>query len=418
MKRKTLIASGIAVAVVLALGGGYAYSAASNRPLVGVATVATAPLSVTVSASGKLVPAHTSGVYPPVVGTLASVLVRDGDTVKAGQVLARMDTGALKLALAQAKAAYAAALAQSETVNNAVPTSSERAAANNVLSAARSQADTASKNYADYLADYNAASTAADKDTMRPTLRTLKSARSTANAAVKTAQASINRLTRTGQVSRARAAASQSISATADALAQARRNLAHADLAAPFDGTVTFNGTVEAGAGVTSGVAVFTVLDPKRMEFEAAVNETDIASVLTGQAAVLTLDAFTDPFAGKVTAVQASPQLTSTGGVAFGVRVEFATGSARLFQGMSGSVDIEVQSIPSALVVPIESVMTKGTTKSVFVLDAAGVVHAHTVTIGASTDTSAQVLSGVSVGEQVVTTGASALSEGQQVRTK
>jgi HlyD family secretion protein len=417
MKRKTLIAAGIAAAVVLALGGGYAYSAASNRPLVGVATVGTAPLSVTVSASGKLVPAHTSGVYPPAVGTLASVLVHDGDTVKADQILARVDTGPLRLALAQARAAYAAALAQSETVNNAVPSDSERSAANYALSAARSQADTAAKNYADYLADYNAASPA-DKDTMRPTLRTLKSARSTANAAVKTAQAGINRLTRAGQVSKARAAANQSITAAAEALARAQRNLAHADLTAPFDGTVTFNGTVEAGAGVTTGVAVFTVVDPKRMEFEAAVNETDIAGVLTGQAAVITLDAFTDPFTGKVTQVQASPQLTSTGGVAFGVRVAFTTGSARLFQGMSGSADIEVQSIPNAVVVPIESVMTKGTTKSVFVLDAADVVRSRTVTIGASTDTAAQVLSGVSVGERVVTTGASALSDGQQVRTK
>ena len=81
MKRRTIIASGIAAAVVVALGGGYAWSAANSRPLVGVATASVAPLTVTVSASGSLVPAHSAGVYAPAAGTLASVKVHDGDTV-------------------------------------------------------------------------------------------------------------------------------------------------------------------------------------------------------------------------------------------------------------------------------------------------------------------------------------------------
>ena len=34
MKRKTMVATGIAAAVVLALGGGYAYSAANSRPAI------------------------------------------------------------------------------------------------------------------------------------------------------------------------------------------------------------------------------------------------------------------------------------------------------------------------------------------------------------------------------------------------
>lgn len=417
MKRKTIVAAGVAAAVVLALGGGLAYSASSNRALVGVTSVTTQPLSVSVSASGKLVPAHRLGVYPPTSGTLATVEVRSGDAVKDGDVLARMDTAPLKLAVAQAKAAYAAALAQSETVNNSVPSGTERSAANDALSAARSQADTAAKNYADYLDDYNAAPPD-QQATMLPTLRTLKSARTSANAAVKTAKAAITRLSRAAQVGKARSAASQSISAASQALKQAEQNLAQASLKAPFDGTVTFADSVEAGAGVNKGVAVFTVVDPKRMEFEAAVNETDIASVFVDQPATVTLDAFTEGFTGKVTQVQAAPQLTSTGGVAFAVRVAITSGSARLFQGMSGSADIVVQAIPEALVVPIESVVTKGTTKSVFVLDAGGVVHSRPVTIGAATDTVAQVLSGLSSGEQVVTTGASSLSDGQQVRTK
>ncbi|MBN9105317.1 MAG: efflux RND transporter periplasmic adaptor subunit [Propionibacteriaceae bacterium] len=417
MKRKTIVATGIAAAVVLALGGGYAWSAANNRPLVGVAQAAVAPLSVTVSASGSLVAAHSGGVYAPAAGTLASVKVHDGDTVAAGDVLAVLDTGSLKLAVAQARAAHSAALAQQAAVNNGVPTAVDRSAANAALSAARSQVSTAQKNYAAYLDDYNDA-TPDQQGGMRSTLRTLKTAKTTADAALKAAQSSLSQLSVAGRVGLARTAAAQSVTATSMALAKAQANLAAADLTAPFAGTVTVHGTVEAGAGVTPGVPVFTVVDPTRMEFEAQVAETDIAGVQKYQAATVTLDAFTDTFAGKVTRVQATPVTTTTGTVAFPVRISLDAGKARLFQGMSGSADIEVKSIPDALVVPVEAVLSSGDANTVFVLGADQVVHSRTVTVGASTDTSAQLLSGITAGETVVTTGASALTDGQTVRTK
>ncbi len=417
MKRKTIVATGIAAAVVVALGGGYAYSAATNRPLVGTSQAAVAPLSVTVSASGSLVAAHSAGVYPPAAGTLASVKVHDGDQVKAGDTLAVMAKGTLQLAVAQAKAAHTAAQAQLEAVNNGVPRAIDRSAANAALSAARSQVSTAKKNYAAYLDDYRNASPD-EQDAMRSTLRTLNTARSTANAALKAAEASLDQLSVAGRVALARTAANQSVSATAKALSIAEDNLAGATLTAPFDGTVVIHGTVEKGAGLTPGVAPFTVVDPSRMEFEAQVNETDISTVEKAQTATVTLDAFDNPFTGKVTRVQASPVTTSTGTIAFPVRVSLTAGQDRLFQGMSGSADIEVKSIPDALTVPIEAVLTNGDSKTVFVLGADGVAHARAVTIGASTDTAAQVLTGLSAGDQVVTTGASALSDGQRVRTK
>jgi HlyD family secretion protein len=416
MKRKTLLATGIATAVVLALGGGYAYSAANNRPLVGVATATVAPLSVTVSASGALVAAHTAGVYPPTAGTLASVQVHDGDTVEAGAVLAVMASGPLRLAVAQARAAHTAALAQEQAVNDGVPSAIERSAASAALSAARSQVATARKNYAAFLADYRDAG-ADERHQLRPTLRTLKSARASAEAALKAAQAGLARISVAGRVSLARAAARQSVTATAKALSLAEKHLTARELTAPFAGTVTVTGTVEKGSAATPGVALFTVVDHTRMEFEAQVNETDIATIAKGQPATVTLDAFTDAFTGTVTRVQASPVTTGTGSIAFPVRVSLDAGQARLFRGMSGSAEFEVQSIPDALTVPVEAVLSQSSARTVFLLGADDVVHARQVTIGASNDTVAQVLRGLSRGDRVVTTGASGLSDGQRVRT-
>lgn len=417
MKRRPVIIIGITAAVALAIGGGVAYSASANRPIVGVTTVGTGSLTVSVSASGTVVPAHNVGVYPPASGTLADVAVSDGASVKAGDLLATLDTAPLSLAVAQAKAAYSAALAQRASIETAVPTGSERSAAAGALSAARAQASTAAKNYADYRAAYDTAPPD-QQATMLAQLRTLKSARTTANAAVTSAKAAITKLSRSAQVGTARSAAVQAISAAKKALQLAEQNLAGARLTAPFGGIVAFPGTVEPGSGVTAGVAVFTIVDPQRMEFQAAVNQTDIAGVQAGQAAQVTLDAFDTPFAAKVLSVQALPRTTSTGGVAFDTRISLEAGSSRLFQGMSGSADITVKSLNNVVLVPVESVLTQGSTSTVFVMDAQGVVQARTVQIGASNDTAVQVLSGVSSGDQVVTTGAAALHDGQSVRTK
>jgi len=413
MKRKTIVATSIGAAVVLALGGGYAYSASNNQPVVGVAQAAIAPLNVTVSASGSLVAAHSAGVYPPASGTVAKVLVADGDTVKAGDTLAEMATGPLRLAVFQARAALSAARAQGEAVSNGVPGAIDRSAASAALSAARSQVSTAKKNYASFRADYDP-----NDASQRATLRTLNTARTQASAALQAAKAALNRLSVASRVSLARTAASQGVTAASRALTLAEANLDKATLAAPFDGIVTIHGTVEKGSGLTPGVAAFTIVDPTRMEFEAAVNETDIADVAKGQPATVTLDAYAEGFTGKVVRVQASPETTSTGSVAFPVRISLESGQSRLFQGMSGSADIAVKSIPDALTVPVEAVLTKGATKSVYVLGSDNVVHARTVTVGASTDISAQILSGLAAGDTVVTTGASALTDGQRVRTK
>ena len=417
MKKKTIAATGITLAAVVALAGGYLWSTANNRPQIATAEAVVAPLSITVDAAGSLATAHSSGVYPPAPGTLAAVKVRDGDSVKAGAVVAVMDTSTLRLAVVEAQAARTAARAQLEAVNNGVPGAIERAAANAALSAARAQVHAASKNYSSYRHDYHHA-TDEEQHLMKPTLRTLKAAKAQADAALKAAQASLSRLSASSRVTLARAAAEQAAAAASTSLALAERHLAAAELTAPFAGTVHFNGTVEKGSGVTPGVAVLTVVDPARLDFEASVNESDIASVDKGQAASVTLDSFPErSLTGRVKRVESVAESTGTGSVAFNVTISFDAGGTRLFAGMSGSAAIVVEAIPDALTVPIESVLNDGTRRVVFVLTADDTVRRQQVTIGASTDSFAQVLSGVREGDRVVTTGASALTDGQRVRT-
>lgn len=415
MNRKRVITIAVIAAAVVAAGGGAAYASLNNTVQVKVAAAASSTLAVSVDAPGTVTAAGHRGVYPPAVATIAKVEVADGDQVKAGQVLVRLDTAPLKLVVAQAKAALATARAQADATSNAAPTSSEWSAANRAISAANSVLSTAKKNYADYLADYNAASPA-DQDVMRPTLRTLSSARDQASATLALAKANRDRLSRSGQNGLAKDAGSLSVAAAKLALAQAEANLDGATLTAPVDGTVAVPSTVEAGAGVTPGVAVVTVSAPGALVFEASVDQADISSISSGQAAVVTLDAFAGQnLTGKVLSRSQSASTTATGGVAFITKISLPSGAVQPLAGMGGSVSITVKNLTDALTVPAAAVVSNGEQRYVFVVSD-GTAHRTVVRIGAETDTAIQITDGLAAGAQVVVTGASSLADGQSVK--
>lgn len=415
MNRKRVITIAVGAAVLVAAGGGVAYASLNSTVEVKVAQATLADLAVTVDAPGTVASVGSHGVYPPAAATIASVAVADGDQVSAGQVLVRLNTTGMKLAVAQAEAALATARAQASSAANLAPTSSEKAAASRAISAASSALSTAQKNYADYLADFNAASPT-DQDAMRSTLRTLSSARQQASATLALAKASRDRLNRTGQNGLATEAGSLSVAAAKLALSQAKANLAGAELTAPVAGTVSVPSSVEAGAGVTPGVPVVSVSEPGGLVFEASVDQADIASVAAEQQATVTLDAFAgQSLTGAVLSRSQSASSTATGGVAFLTRISLPSGTVKPLAGMGGSVAITVNQLPQALTVPAAAVVSNGEERYVFVVTGAN-VHRTVVRIGAETDAVLQVTQGLNAGDQVVVTGASSLVDGQSVK--
>lgn len=147
MSNKRVIAAAVAVAVV---GGGVAWAVFGRDAGAVEVTVEKAsrgPLEVTVSAAGTVAPGTKADVFPPAAGTLASIEVTEGQEVQAGDVIAVMDTKPLELQVAQAQAAYDAALAQAEAVNQQTPSSADEKAASAAVTAAWSAYDAAAKQY-------------------------------------------------------------------------------------------------------------------------------------------------------------------------------------------------------------------------------------------------------------------------------
>jgi multidrug resistance efflux pump len=105
MKKLTWVVILLVVPVVLAACG------PASTPTPNASTV-TQPLPAVVSASGKVLPEHWANLSFRAGGPIAELNAQSGDTVKAGDLIARLDDVDAKLAVAQAEAALALAQAQ------------------------------------------------------------------------------------------------------------------------------------------------------------------------------------------------------------------------------------------------------------------------------------------------------------------
>jgi len=414
-----IIAGVVALVVIAAVVGAVYYSSAASAPLVSVARVTSETLGVIVTASGKVEAANKADVYPPTAGLLVSVDVADGDVVKAGATIAQMDTAPLKLQVKQANAGLKGAKAQLDGVNKGVPAAIDKAAADAGVNAAQAAYNAAKAAYEAYAMFSSTDATATQ----------LAIAKKQTNAALQNAKSGRSKLSTMAKVALAKASAQAAVDSASYALRLAQDTLDKATLTAPIDGVVVFNavgapgtdGTLpkaSVGAAVAPGSAPFTVVDLGSLNFNAQVDEADVAKVKADMPAKVSLDAFvTTTFPGKVKSIRTTAVQTTTGGIAFPVLVAIDQTKDRILLGMSGSVDIEVNAVSGALTVPIEAILDDAGKKYVFVVKADKVAKVE-VTTGALTDVRAQVLTGLTAGDTVATNNLTALTDGMTVRTQ
>jgi Cu(I)/Ag(I) efflux system membrane fusion protein len=173
----------------------------------------------------------------------------------------------------------------------------------------------------------------------------------------------------------------------------------------PVAGYVTARNVV-AGAAVSPGTPLFEVADLSRVWLLAEVFEQDAARLRVGQKAALELAAFPgERFVGRVQLVYptVNPQTRT-----LRVRLEFTnkTGPAgpKLRPGMTGDVALELPKA-AGLVVPSEAVVDTGERQYVFVARGGGRFEPRLVRVGARAGGRAQIATGLTEGETVVTTG-------------
>jgi len=301
---------------------------------------------------GTLEPFTRAQVSTRIMGHVQQVLVQEGQKVKRGQTLLRLDMQAVSGQVEQSEAMLAAAKAQSENA-----------------------------------------------EAYYKRIKNLYEDKSATRQALDNAQAQYQ-------------GALAQVQAAEGGIAAAKSNLAYSVLAAPFDGYVTGR-TVDPGDMAAPGMPLVTVEQQDSLRILTTLNEQDLGKIAAGDEAWIETDlAGQERRTARIEAVvpSADPRTRSfrvklvvdnkDGALKSGVfaRVSFATGSGQL------------------LAVPAEAVVRLGQLTGLYVLDSRNLTRLRWVRLGKTSGDMVEVLSGLNDGETVVLAGDRQLGEGLSVR--
>jgi RND family efflux transporter MFP subunit len=356
-------------------------------------------LGETTDAADSTAPADSE-----VAWRVTSIGVGVGDVVKAGDVLAQADSSDLDAQIDDARRSVESArlgVVEAKDDLAADDTSAQVRQARIALYSARSAKANADATLTALIKQRNNGD---DSKALRAQIegarRSVESARLQviqAKADLVDAQSGDPKLQARIALNSARTAKANADAALA-ALIEQRRN---DTIVAPIDGIVTDVAIAE-GADAPSGAAI--TIESGSLVVSTSVVESDVASISVDQAATVTITALDEVVEGTVTSIAPSADEASTSGVvSFAVTVELADVPDALRPGMSAEVTIVVASAQDVLTIPSRALSGSGDNYTVRVVGADGAVEVRAVTIGLVTDSLAEIQSGLSEGDAVVT---------------
>ncbi len=385
------------VILVAAVGGGYyAYSqysvsqalaaAAAAQRNVQYAQVTRGTLAATVSAVGSIVPVNTAKLSFRSAGVLKDVNYKVGDLVKAGDVLARLDTVDLELALATAMTNLDNARIKYQQANQG-PTADD-------IRIAKANLEKSATNLAKAQSDYDKVAWMTNVG-----LTTQAAALQTATLDYQIAQSNYAKATG-GSTALDLAILANSVKLSEIQLETAKRNLANAALTASIDGVVA-SVAANPGEPVGSGTVMFNLINLQSLRVDASVDETDMVKLSVGQSVTVTLDSLTG-LALPATVTAIAPNSTNQSGVmTYLVQMTLGQTDARLRSGLTATASVTVQRKDNVIMVPNRAIRVNRNVRSVLV-SSNGTTVEKQVTVGMSNDTSTEITAGLSEGEQVV----------------
>jgi HlyD family secretion protein len=304
----------------------------------------------TVTASGQIVAQRYADIGSSVMGRLVELRVKEGDTVKAGQIVARIDA-------IQAAASATAAQARMKAAE------ADLRATADVLQSAQADLDAArARAHEAQLKLQRTRDLRRDGLVPQAELDSAVAGADTAAAQVKSAEASLRRL------QQGREAAERRVAETRADAARVADVLAKTDIVAPISGVVT-RLPVQEGEMVVMGIqgqlgtTLMTISDLAAIDAEVKVAEADVLRIALGQTATVTLEAIPGaPFAGRVVEIGASAlPVTGTGAAAreFKVKVRLNSPDARLRPGLTCDAEVLTAERQNVLVVPLQAVVVR-----------------------------------------------------------
>jgi multidrug efflux system membrane fusion protein len=203
-------------------------------------------------------------------------------------------------------------------------------------------------------------------------------------------------------------------------VAQYQLDLVYCRITAPVAGRAGLR-LIDPGNFVTAssstGIVVLTTMKPTTVEFSIAQNDLSQVVARFNAGAKLPVTAYASDNSTQIatgTLYAISNQMaTSTGTVA--LRATFANDDEALFPNEFVNIKMLVDTLRQAVLVPTPAVLSGAPGDYVYLVNSNGTVSVRKVTLGPSDGTNTAILSGLTVGEEVVIDGTDRLSDGANI---
>jgi RND family efflux transporter MFP subunit len=340
-----------------------------------IALISPAQASITVTSTGYVVPQTISKVGAKASGRVARLNVKEGDTVKAGDVIAQLDDS-------NQKSSIVAGLAR--------------------VTAAHAEASTARANLA-------------DMDQQVDRNRALAKTGAVPRATLEDLEARQKSLQEQVHAADAQAAAAQSD------VESLRTSLKDFTIPAPIDGTLVTK-PVEVGELVGPAVEVAEIADFNSFRVETDVPEARLHFVKIGGPCEIVLDAYPERrFRGQAAELG---QRVNRSKATVTVKVKFVDPADGVLPDMAARVsflsqELDAESIkqPPKKVVPANALADRGAGKVVFVVEG-GKLHMAPVRVGAPVGQGFELLEGPEPGTKLVSGPSPEVVDGLEVKEK
>lgn len=364
-KNKRIVIGAIVVFLVLALTISYriytnlaankerADKATQGRAVaVETAAVVRRDITPTLLFSANLEPVWSADISSKVDGRIDRLELEEGDVVKAGDIIATLDTNELAAQVIQAEGNLLTAQAGLEQAE---------------LDLRRNDA----------LAKQGAVSL--------QTLDTMRIKRDLALGQLRSAEGNMSLLT---------------------------ARLENANITAPRDGVV-IKRLVQSGYYTKSGSAIVTLADTSSLLAKATVGEAQMQDIIIGSTVKVLVSALGNKeFSGVITRLSpaaAAPSRTFT------AEITVPNPQGELKPGIFANVSTPVQARKNVIAVPESALVMKEDQKTVFVVNAQGVAQQTVLKIGYVGEGYAEVLAGLQEGDIIITAGHNKVKDGSVI---
>jgi HlyD family secretion protein len=362
-------------------------------------------ISEHIMADATLSPLAQAAISPKITAPVRRFYVQRGARVKSGQLLATLENSDLSAAALDNKGSYAAAQATFNAQTQAqVPEDYQKAELDVEQTKATLDLNQSIVNARQQLFAQGAIP-GRDLDTATAGLVQAKAAYDTAAKHLQSLQV-VSRQAALEQ-------AEGQLTSAKGKYAGAEAQLSYSEIRSPIDGVVT-DRALFAGETAAAGSALITVMDTSALLAKVHLSQLVAQRLKVGDDAMVTVPGVSEPVPAKISLISPALDPGSTT-VEIWLRIDNRKGTLKA--GTPVRTSIVGRTVPAAVKIPLAAVLTaQDGSKSVMIMNSDGTAHRKSVKLGIQDGEDFQVISGIGMGDSVITEGAYGIDDGTKVK--